>query len=66
MDDFSSRSFKASGATARFAAAFTAMHLLWLMTSVVSGHPLEGKSLALACSSVARLLSSKERLPILP
>ena len=52
----SSRSFEASGARARFAAAFTAMRLLWLMTSVVSGHPgLEGKSsfsLALACSSV--------------
>ena len=36
-------SFEASGARARFAAAFTAMRLLWLMTSVVSGHPgLEG------------------------
>ena len=41
----SSRSFEASGARARFAAVFTAMRLLWLMTSVVSGHPgLEGKS----------------------
>ena len=36
-------SFEASGARARFAAALTAMRLLWLMTSVVSGHPgLEG------------------------
>ena len=40
----SSRSFEASGARARFAAALTAMRLLWLMTSVVSGHPgLEGR-----------------------
>ena len=38
-----SKSFEASGARARFAAAFTTMRLLWLMTSVVSGHPgLEG------------------------
>ena len=39
----SSRSFGASGARARFAAALTATRLLWLMTSVVSDHPgLEG------------------------
>ena len=38
-----SKSFEASNPTTRFAAAFTAMRLLWLMTSVVSGHPgLEG------------------------
>ena len=57
----SSKSFEPSGARARFAAAFTAMRLLWLMTSVVSGHPgLEGKSsfsLALACSSVGHASS---------
>ena len=57
----SSKSLEASGARARFAAAFTAMRLLWLMTSVVSGHPgLEGKSsfsLALACSSVGHASS---------
>ena len=56
-----SRSLEPSGARARFAAAFTAMRLLWLMTSVVSGHPgLEGKSslsLALACSSVGHASS---------
>ena len=50
-------SFEPSGARA----AFTAMRLLWLMTSVVSGHPgLEGKSslsLALACSSVGHASS---------
>ena len=57
----SSKSLEPSGARARFAAAFTAMRLLWLMTSVVSGHPgLEGKSslsLALACSSVGHASS---------
>ena len=31
-------SLEPSGARARFAAALTAMRLLWLMTSVVSGH----------------------------
>ena len=36
-------SFEASGARARFAAAFTAMRLL-LMTSVVSGLSVEGVS----------------------
>ena len=54
-------SFEASGARARFAAALTAMRLLRLMTSVVSGHPgLEGLSsfsLALACSSVGHASS---------
>ena len=37
MTSSCSRSFEPSGARARFAAAFTAMRLLWLMTSVVSG-----------------------------
>ena len=61
-----SRSFEASGARARFAAAFTAMRLLWLMTCVVSGHPgLEGKSslsLALVLQRGARLLADPQPL----
>ena len=50
-------------------AAFTAMRLLWLMTSVVSGHPgLEGKSslsLALACSrSLATMVRARCVFPV--